>query len=220
MQTQALLSLLHLSSPSLPIGAFAYSQGLETAVDLEWVTDEVSLKQWLEPQLKHSLAQLEVPLLKRFYQAWQCNDYQALEHWQAVLLANKDSAELLKEERQLGTTLKRLLVNLGCVLPEEAGRFTYLSLYARALTHFEIELKAGLSGWLWSWLENQITVACKTIPLGQTPAQRTLIELMPAIESSVIHGLAQPDDEIGMTLPSLAMVSAWHETQYSRLFRS
>ena len=220
MQTQALLSLLHLSSPSLPIGAFAYSQGLETAVDLEWVIDEVTLQQWLEPQLKYSLAQLEVPLLKRFYQAWQDDDFQAIRHWQAVLLANKDSAELLKEEQQLGTTLKRLLVNFGCEFPPQAGELTYLPLYAFALAHFKVELEAGISGWLWSWLENQITVACKTIPLGQTPAQKTLIQLMPAIEASVSHGLAQSDDEIGLTLPTLAMASAWHETQYSRLFRS
>lgn len=200
MNTQALLSLLHLSSPSLPIGAFAYSQGLETAVDLEWVTDENSLQGWLQPQLLHALVQLEVPLLQRCYQAWQQQDYAAIARWQAIFLANRDSAELLKEEQQLGTTLRRLLVNLGCELPTEAKAFTYLPLYAYALTHFDIELQAGISGWLWSWLENQITVACKTIPLGQTPAQQTLIALMPSIEASVRHGLSVPDDQIGMKL--------------------
>lgn len=218
MQIQALLSLLHLSSPALPIGAFAYSQGLETAVDLNWVTDEKSLQQWLAPQLQCSLAYLEIPILKYCYQAWQEEDLQAVTHWQQVLLANRDSAELLKEEQQLGTTLKRLLNNLGCDTPP--GQFTYLPLFALALLHFKVPLKEGLCGWLWSWLENQITVACKTIPLGQTPAQQTLCDLMPEIERCASLGLSLNEDEIGMTLPNLAMVSAWHETQYSRLFRS
>ncbi|MBW8192497.1 urease accessory protein UreF [Neiella marina] len=220
MKHQQLLSLLHLSSPSLPIGAFAYSQGLETAVDLDWVTDEKSLLAWLEPQLRFSLSQLEVPLLSRCYSAWQQQDYAAINHWQAVLLANRDSAELLKEELQLGSTLHRLLSSLDCNLPSQAKGLGYLPMFAYALAHYDIELESGLCSWLWSWLENQITVACKTIPLGQTPAQQTLLALMPAIETSVQHGLAVTDEQIGMTLPNLAMVSAWHETQYSRLFRS
>ncbi|GGA76284.1 urease accessory protein UreF [Neiella marina] len=220
MKQQQLLSLLHLSSPSLPIGAFAYSQGLETAVDLGWVSNEQSLIQWIEPQLKYSLSQLEVPLMSRCYQAWQAKDYGAIQHWQAILLANRDSAELLKEELQLGSTLHRLLNSLDCNLPAEAKGLGYLPMFAYALAHFDIELESGLCSWLWSWLENQVTVACKTIPLGQTPAQQTLLALMPAIEASVQHGLGVADEQIGMTLPNLAMVSAWHETQYSRLFRS
>jgi urease accessory protein len=82
MQISALLSLLHLSSPSLPIGAFAYSQGLEGAVELQWVKDEASLKTWLSPLLRSGQANLELPLLKRFYQAWQLNDVNQIEYWQ------------------------------------------------------------------------------------------------------------------------------------------
>ncbi len=220
LPTQSLLALLHLSSPSLPIGAFAYSQGLETAVDLNWVTDETSLEAWLRPQLSHGLSQLEVPLLKRCYESWQIGDETALLHWQAIFWANRDSAELLHEEQQLGQTLRRLLTNLDCPLPECASKLSYLPLYAGALAHFQVPLESGVIGWIWSWLENQITVACKTVPLGQTAAQNLLRKLMPEVEHCATRGLALSDDAIGMTLPTLAMVSAWHETQYSRLFRS
>ncbi len=220
MNVQSLLSLLHLSSPSLPIGAFAYSQGLETAVDLEWVSDEATLQTWLEPILNHAQANLEVPLLVRCYQAWQANDMTALEHWQAVLLANRETAELVMEEQKLGQTFYRLLTSLEVELPPQAKTMTYLPLFAKACQHFGVSLEQAATGWLWSWLENQITVACKTVPLGQTSAQRVLIALMPQIEEAITTGFAVEDEAIGLTLPNFAMACAWHETQYSRLFRS
>ncbi|WP_423839574.1 urease accessory protein UreF [Vibrio mytili] len=220
MNIQSLLSLLHLSSPSLPIGAFAYSQGLETAVDLEWVRDESTLQTWLEPILNHAQANLELPLLVRCYKAWQQNDIAALEHWQAVLLANRETAELVMEEQKLGQTLYRLLVSLNVELPTQAKQMTYLPLFAKACQHFGVSLEQAATGWLWSWLENQITVACKTVPLGQTSAQRVLIAMMPQIEKAINTGLKVEDESIGLTLPNFAMACAWHETQYSRLFRS
>ncbi len=220
MQISALLSLLHLSSPSLPIGAFAYSQGLEGAVELEWVSDEESLKEWIAPLLKSGQANLELPLLKRFYQAWQSNDGNQIAYWQSVLLANRETAELVMEEQKLGQTLHRLLVSLNVELDSDSRGLTYLPLYAKACVHFSVPLDVAATGWLWSWLENQVTVACKTVPLGQTSAQKVLIEMMPVIEQAIETGLSVSDENIGLTLPNFAMVSAWHETQYSRLFRS
>lgn len=220
MNAQSLLSLLHLSSPSLPIGAFAYSQGLEAAVDLGWVYDETSLQAWLTPILTYAQVSLEIPILIRCYQAWQEEDMVALNHWQAVLLANRDTAELVTEEQLLGQTFHRLLLSLGLDLPSEAKANTYLPLFAKACCHYGVKTDQMILGWLWSWLENQITVACKTIPLGQTSAQRVLIGLMPCIEEALQKGLLVQDDNIGLTLPNFSMASAWHETQYSRLFRS
>lgn len=220
MNVQSLLSLLHLSSPGLPIGAFAYSQGLETAVDLEWVTDEETLQKWLEPILNYAQANLEIPLLVRCYQAWQQEDLVALEHWQAVLLANRETAELVLEEQKLGQTFYRLLTSLDVPMPTDAKGMTYLPLFAKACHHFNVNLEQAATGWLWSWLENQITVACKTVPLGQTSAQRVLVALMPQIEQAINKGVSVEDEAIGLTLPNFAMACAWHETQYSRLFRS
>ncbi|GAA5213410.1 urease accessory protein UreF [Corallincola platygyrae] len=215
-----LLSLLHLSSPSLPIGAFAYSQGLESAIDIGWVDDEDALKRWLQEVMTHSLANLDLPLIQRLYSTWQEQASERVQYWQQVTLANRESAELVTEEQRLGATFSRLLVSLD--LAPEAGfeSPTYLSMYAFAAQKMAIPMQEALSGWLWSWLENQVMVACKTIPLGQTPAQRILLQLNPTITECVEKGMAVEDDEIGMTLPALAMVSAWHEQQYSRLFRS
>ncbi|PWI33328.1 urease accessory protein UreF [Vibrio albus] len=220
MNIQALLSLLHLSSQGLPIGAFAYSQGLETAVEMGWIKDEETLQEWLSPILSYGQANLDIPILKRVYQAWQDEDIRQVEYWQQVLLANRETAELVQEELKLGQTFNRLLKNLDVALPEQAGEFSYLVLFAKAVQHFGIDIQGASVAWLWSWLENQVTAACKTVPLGQTPAQTILLSMMPDIEKAIAHGLALEDTDIGLTLPSFAMVSAWHETQYSRLFRS
>jgi urease accessory protein len=217
---QGLLSLLHLSSPGLPIGAFAYSQGLETAVEMGWVSDEASLQEWLSPILSHGHANLDIPMLKRVYEAWQRNDIQQVKYWQKILLANRETAELVQEEIKLGQTFYRLLNSLDVELPAEAKNMSYLVLFAKATQHFEIDLKGACTAWIWTWLENQVTAACKTVPLGQTSAQKVLITMMPKIEKAIDHGLEVEDSVIGLTLPSFAMVSAWHESQYSRLFRS
>lgn len=220
MNVQAQLSLLHLSSQGLPIGAFAYSQGLETAVEMGWIWDEGSLQEWLSPILSHGLANLDIPVLKRVYLAWQEEDINQVEYWQQVLVANRETAELVQEELKLGQTFHRLLKNLNVSMPDQAGEFSYLVLFAKAVQHFGIDLRGASIAWLWSWLENQVTAACKTVPLGQTPAQKVLLSMMPEIEAAITLGLNLDDEDIGLTLPSFAMVSAWHETQYSRLFRS
>ena len=102
-------------------------------------------------------------------------------------------------------------------LPVDAGFFT---LYSLAAVRFDIEIDEAAMGLCWSWLENQITVACKTIPLGQTAAQKVMLPMMDKIEQAIAHAKQVNDHDIGSTLPSFAIASALHETQYSRLFRS
>ncbi|RQW63519.1 urease accessory protein UreF [Vibrio viridaestus] len=220
MNTQSLMSLLHLTSPSLPIGAFAYSQGLETAVEMTWVKDEESLCEWLTPILLHAQANLEIPLLVRCYNAWQNQDNDAIHYWQQILLANRETSELVLEEQKLGQTLYRLMKSLDIPLDKQHADLSYLPLFSGACCHYQIDVHEALTGWCWAWLENQVMAACKTVPLGQTSAQKVLVRLMPVIEQAIEHGLKVEDEAIGLTLPSFAMVSAWHETQYSRLFRS
>lgn len=220
MSTQALLALLHLSSPSLPIGAFAYSQGLESAIEFDLVSDEQSLMDWLLPLLEHGQSSLDIPLLVRCYQAWEREDYPAVQTWQDQLLARRETAELVKEEQILGQTLYRLLQSLGVPLPAQAKQMSYLPLFAKAALHFGLDIEQAAVGWLWSWLDNQVTVACKTIPLGQTAAQRVLLAMMPHFDPAIQRGLSLDDTSIGLTLLRFSMLSSWHETQYSRLFRS
>ncbi len=125
------------------------------------------------------------------------------------------------QEYQLAWALKRLIDNLGLklVLPP-SHQLTYLALYAAYTAHHDIALQPAALGWLWNWLENQIAAASKLFPLGQTQAQHILYQLIPELEAVWQQSLTIDESDIGATLPAISMASTWHETQYSRLFRS
>lgn len=221
---QALLHLLHLVSPSLPIGMFAYSQGLETAVQQGWIKNAQQASAWISGLLQYHIGQMDLPVLQRLYQAFQQQDTAAVNHWNQYLYACRETQELRAEEIALGRTLARLLRQLD--VPEAATWYQrsppicYASLFALAMVHWQIPLATGAQGYAWSWLENQVAAAVKLVPLGQSEGQSILLQCLPQLPHYVEHALTLNDDQIGATTPALAFASAWHETQYARLFRS
>nr|WP_242520966.1 urease accessory UreF family protein [Halomonas litopenaei] len=217
----ALLGLLQLVSPALPIGAFAWSQGLESAFELGWVTDESSLGDWLEGVLEDGLAMCELPVLMRQMTAWQAGDASLVAEWDRWLAAVRETRELLEEDRQLGASLTRLMGNLGLLpataLPAAPG---YVTAFAALSVQRQVLPHSAMLGFAWAWLENQLAAACKALPLGHTAAQRIVERLRPALVHAVERAEALRDDELGPALPGVALASSLHETQYSRLFRS
>lgn len=218
----ALLHLLHLVSPALPVGAYAYSQGLESAVEAGWIRDVQDTENWLDNILHESIAQLEVPVLKRLYRAWQTDDVAEARRWNDFLLASRETGELLLEDTQMGQALWRLLSDLDLPAARrwDAGQSSFSTLFAMAASHYRINEADCLQGFVWSWLENQVQAAIKLVPLGQTQAQQLLVNLLPVIPPLCREADALTDEEIGNSLPRIAMASMQHETQYSRLFRS
>lgn len=218
-----ILRLMQLSSPMLPVGAYAYSQGLEYAAACRWVEDESSAEDWILGLMGHALGNLDVPVLARIHRAWRSNDAAAVRSWNERLFAARDSAEWQAEDRQMGQALARLLADLG--IPEAAAwvagpRTCFLSLFALAAARWNIAPDKAACGYLWAWAENQVTAAIKLVPLGQTAGQKILSAAVAAIPDIVCSGLALEDGEIGFTAPRHAMAGALHETQYTRLFRS
>ncbi len=220
---RSLLHLMRLASPTLPVGAYAYSQGLEWAVDQGWVCDEEGAADWIQGLLTHTLCRLDVPVLARFYTAWQRRDAAALEYWSAFLHASRESAELQCEDQQLGMALARLLSELGIAEAQTWATHpcaSFANLFALAALRWTIPLPETAIGYLWAWVENQTTAAMKLTPLGQSAGQRLLCRATEIIPEVVQQGLQISDDEIGALAPGLALASARHEAQYSRLFRS
>jgi urease accessory protein len=219
----ALLHLLQLTSPLLPVGAYAYSQGLEYAITQGWVTHEEQTKEWLVGLLQHPLGQLDIPVLARLYQAWVNADENHIAAWNGQLFASRETAELQQEDHHLGTALARLLTDLGMTEAKpwrRANRVCFATLFSLAAAKWTISLEKTATAYLWAWAENQISAAIKLVPLGQTAGQRILYQAIPDIAAVVQRGLALEDHEIGCSAPGLALASALHETQYSRLFRS
>ncbi len=218
-----LLRLLQLSSPMLPVGAYAYSQGLEWAVESGWVSDERSAAGWIGGVLGQGPAQLEVPVLARLYRAWAHDDVERVHAWSRYLDAARESGELQAEARQLGESLAVLLTQLGVGAAQPWKEIRYAgfpTLFALAAVHYRVPLPETALGFLWAWCENQVAAAMKLVPLGQAAGQRLLSALIGQLPAAVEHGLSLADDEIGVLAPRLAIASARHETQYTRLFRS
>lgn len=221
-EMQSLMRLLQLVSPSLPVGGYSYSHGLEWAVEAGWVADEAQVRQWIIELITYAWSRLDVPVLLRAVGAIANEDGGELDKWSRFLQASRESLELHAEDLRLGAALARLLGDLGVVWPDGMGssRSGLVPVYALAVLRWNIPLQVAAVGYLWMFAENQVTAALKLVPLGQTAGQRILLQLAAPIEAAVTSGLALPDEEIGFATPGLALASALHETQYTRLFRS
>lgn len=219
----SLLRLLQLASPALPVGAYAYSQGLEWAVAAGWVADEASLASWLEEQLVYAVGRVDLPVFARLHEAARVGDEAAQQHWSRQLIAMRETRELVADDCDRGRALARLLRDLGIAA---AGPWVtrpdapFAALAALAAVAWHIPVAPAAHAYAWSWLENQVLAGVKLVPLGQVAGQRLLLDLARRIPAVCASALVCGDDEIGGTLPIVALASSLHETQYTRLFRS
>lgn len=216
------LHLLRLVSQGLPVGGFSYSRGLEAAVTAGWVRDERTAGDWILGTLRTNVAQLDGALFWRMANALAAGDVEGFRAANAWLAAGRESREFQLEDRRLGEALLRLLADLA--VPAAAGHcaggLSFAGAFALAAHHWCIAPTAALSGLLWIYVEGQVNAAIRLVPLGHTAGQRILIEAAGAIEEAAECARSIGDDEIGSLSPALAMASAWHEAQYSRLFQS
>jgi len=239
MQTTSLLNLLHISSPALPIGAFAYSQGLEYTLEAGWCKNADDVEQWIKSVMVHGLGGVDLPILKRLHQAWsgyvneqeyeqadrniESLNSQSLKEWNATLLAFRETKELYLEDIQVGDAFKQWHKSQSAehlAKLELVDKPTVACMYALNGVIKGLTVEECLIGFVWTWLENQITSASKAMPMGQTDGQNIIRHLIPEIEAVIASAMIVEDDDIGSGLVGLSMSSALHENQYSRLFRS
>jgi len=216
----ALLRLLQLASPALPVGAYAFSQGLEYAIEARWIKDVEAVKEWLTLQLQHGVAQVDLPLLRNLHAAWSEQDQQATIYWNASVLACRETAEFRLAETATGEALARLLPAFGIKIPAWIKPPTFVAMFALAASHWQLSPQVTAYAFVWGWLENQVMAATKLLPLGQTQAQVLLSELQGLLPALIETAMQSSEREPGAGLPGLVLASCKHETQYSRLFRS
>jgi urease accessory protein len=211
-----------LVSPGLPVGGYSYSQGLEFAVQAGWVRSADDTRDWIGGLAHTVLPRLDLPLLLRIARALRAGDTDALEHWNGYLLASRESAELRREDCNMGRALRRLASGLlgHPTLVDALPRPTFAASFA-AIGHAWAVADPDLcAAYAWVWFDNQIAAAVKLVPLGQTQGQRLLLELTDQLDALTAAAVACPDTELGQAAAGLALASAAHETQYSRLFQS
>lgn len=217
-----LARLLQLASPTLPVGAYTYSQGLEWAVECGVIRDEASALQWIGDLLQWNIGRFEAPLLAHMLAACVAQDSVGLSLLNQRYLASRESAELRAETLQMAYSLLRLLKELQTpsVLASEIATPTFPAVWASVAVRWEIDTDAALSAYLWSWVENQTMAALKTVPLGQTAGQRLLLALGTQIAPVTQQARAMEEAAYSNFAPGFAIACSRHETQYSRLFRS
>ncbi|MCA0242399.1 MAG: urease accessory protein UreF [Proteobacteria bacterium] len=230
----ALLQLIWLASPALPVGGFSYSEGLEAAVDAGLADDETRARQWLLDQLQLTQARSEWPAMAAAFRAWQATDLARIEALNTWLLTSRESAELRQQTMQMGRSLADWLRQRAAA-DGDAGddadpRVAHLAalrpapawplVFALAAARSGAGLRDALLAMAFGWAENQVQAAVKAVPLGQSAGQRMLAALVQAIPAAVDEALALADDDRQAFSPGLAIASARHEAQYSRLFRS
>ncbi len=219
----ALMRLLQLVSPGLPIGMYSYSQGMERAVDDGWIGASSEAEEWISGIMESCLTCIDLPILARLYLAWANGDEESVICWSRTLIACRETAEPRAEDRQTGQALARLLAEMELPTMQSWIRkpeTTLATVFGFAAVNWGIAKDQAMLGYLWSWLENQALCAVKLVPLGQVAGQCLLADLAAKIPDLVDKALQFSDTEIGGSAFGLALASSRHEMQYSRLFRS
>ncbi len=229
MTAQQYAQLMRLSSPALPVGSFSYSQGLESAVELGMITNEATTGAWIEQTLNTVMAHGEAVLWLLLYRAWHDQDRKQICQWNQWYYASRETAEARAETTQMAISLIHLAQALdwgekqsrACLNDLDTPCFP--TVHAYAVVALGLPEEAGLAALLYSWMENQIMAAIKTVPLGQTAGQRLLSSLIDQLDVAITiarQSAACQPPEIYTLAPHYSIVAARHESQFSRLFRS
>lgn len=225
--SEKLLLLLQLCNSSLPLGAYSYSEGLETLVEKQLIIDSQGLKNWLLNELKYGSIRVESAMIVRSYHSYQQKKLEDLLYWNNWFSASRETAELRQQSWQMGKSLLRLINSfepedlfLQTVINNLKTSGNYSIVFGIITAHWQIEIENVLLGYLHNWLNNLVNVGVKLIPLGQTAGQKLLLNFNQEITQQLTNILSLKDDELSSCSWGLSLASMSHEQLYSRLFRS
>ena len=221
---QALLQIW--LSPAFPVGAFAYSHGLEKAVEFGWVRDRPTLQDWLVDLVKHGSLRNDLILLAVAWGSVTRGDDRALAEAAEVSVAFQPSAERHLETTQQG---RSFLSAIEAAWPCDAiaglrsatrGEVGYPVAVGVAAAGYGVPLGATLNAYGLAFIGNLVAAAIRLSVIGQTDGQRIIAALLLAIEAVAAFAAKATLDDLGGAAFRSDIASLAHETQYTRLFRS
>ena len=209
-----------LLSPALPVGGYSYSHGLESAVRHQLIKDLADTSAWISTLAQRVLPNLDLPLVHRLLRACNDGDLSCANYWNDVAHATRESAELLLEETEKGRALVNLYPSLGITNVLAIDQPGFCAAYAQVCHNWRLPIRDALMGYGWVWFEMLTAAAIKLVPLGHTQGQRLLLDCTAQLRDLTETAMKCADDDIGASAPGLMMLSAAHETQPARQFRS
>jgi len=190
------------------------------------VHDAESAQAWIQSGLEQVLAVNELPTLSIIYRAWETASFCEVERLNAWFLASRESFELRQETEQMGWSLAQLALALRWHDERRQAVLSSLkpvclpSAFAYSAGGLGVDQESCISAYCFSWAENQVAAAVKSVPLGQNAGQKILFAMHALIPDAVLRAIATTPDQINTFAPHLGILSARHASQYSRLFRS
>lgn len=223
---RTLLRLMTWLSPSYPVGAFAYSSGIEWAIEAGDIRDAATLAEWLRGFLSHGAGRNDAILMAQAYRAVRGADNTRLRD-----IAELANALASSRERHLETTAQgRAFLDVtraawGCAALENLvtqwnGPVAYPVAVGVACAGHDVALAPALLAFVHAQTANWISAGVRLIPLGQTDSQHVLAQLEENISTAAQAAFDAPLDDLGSATFRADIGAMHHETQYTRLFRS
>jgi urease accessory protein len=223
------LALLQLCDTALPIGAYTFSNGLETYTQQGLIAEVTTLQEWLEAILHHTVRNNHLLPVALAHRATTARDWAQLERLDQHLTAMKHARELREASVKMGQGLLRLAVQVwpGPAVERLHGLYQQHRLVAhQALVLGVIGCQLGYEERIiieaagYQWLSSMISAALRLLPIGQLAGQQLLTALLPHLPVIADDIHQQSWDDLSSAAPEFDIRAMQHETLYSRLFRS
>jgi urease accessory protein len=225
----ALIRLLQLSDPALPVGGFSHSAGLETYVQLGIVKDAITAEAFVRGILSQNIHFTDAAIVSLAYDAITTMQADEIKYLDELCTAVKLPREMRQASQKLGTRLIKLfqpvcnndwLNQYAAAIQEKQLTGHYCIAFGIIASALQIPKEDALTGFYYNAAAGFVTNSVKLIPLGQQTGQKLLFSLQPLITQLVQNNL-QPDKEmIGLCCPGFDIRSMQHEQLYTRLYMS
>lgn len=225
----SLLHLLHLSDPTLPIGGFSHSAGLETYVQAGIVKDKATVKAFITEMLSKNLYYTDAAFVSLAFDAAATNDLQMIAELDTACTAVKLPLEMRQASKKLGMRLLKifqpvsgstLIAAYNELVQQQHTNGNYCIVFGMIAQSMHITKQEALYGFYYNAAAGFVTNSVKLVPLGQQDGQEILFSLLPAIQQLAERSLLPDKELIGLCCTGFDIRCMQHEQLYSRLYMS